>query len=499
MTAKTRKKRSKHTSAASATAPASKSKQSAPNFATNDIERAARFVMKFGDDIRYVHRWKQWVQWNGVRWLRDDCDSILLKAQEMPKQFLREASLIDDSLARKAAARLAGVAGDNTKLKAMVILAQHQEGIAAPPGVFDSNPLLLGVLNGVVDLSTGTLRAGRKEDFITKQAGVKYDPAATCPQWRAFLAYVLDGNDELIAFIQRAVGYSLSGLTVEQALFFLFGGGRNGKSTFTEIVQRLMGDYGQRAPNSLFIADRSGKSAETEAARLSGVRFVIGSELEEGAKFAESRIKDLTGEDTIVARNLYERHVEFRPTHKIWIFGNHKPVVGGTDMGIWRRMKLIPFTVQIPADKVDRDLPKKLLEELPGILNWAIEGFLQWNALGLGASSAVTDATEAYREDEDVLGAFIAECCEDGGEVGLGVLYGIYELWAKAGGIKMPLTRNMLTRKLGERGLKNRSSNGLRYWTNLSLRCPAASAGPSELFAVKSGVSAEQCRNTALS
>ncbi len=242
----------------------------------------------------------------------------------------------------------------------MVNVARYDARIEASPESFDSNPHLIGATNGVVDLGTGTFRSAAKDDCITKQLGVAYDSNATCPIWDRFLLRVLNDDIELVKFIQRAVGYSLSGDVSEQCLFFLYGMGQNGKSTFAELLQLLFGDYGLKTTSGLYTLDRHGKEPETEIARLVGKRFVTGSETEEGAKLAESRVKDMTGGDTMRGRELYCPPFNFKPSHKIWIYGNHRPDVRGNDHGIWRRIRLIPFAVHIPDSEKDGALPEKL-------------------------------------------------------------------------------------------------------------------------------------------
>ncbi len=270
-----------------------------------------------------------------------------------------------------------------------------------------------------------------------------------------------------------ATGYSLTAATEEQALFFLYGTGRNGKSTFTETLQTLLGSYAQHAPAALFVADRHGHEPEKEVARLVGSRLVIGSEIEEGAKFAESRVKDLTGQDTLTGRFLYSSPFDFKPTHKLWIFGNHKPDVRGNDLGIWRRMRLIPFTVQIEKSKIDKRLPSKLVAELPGILNWAIEGCLAWQKRGFHTPNAVKAATDECRDEEDVLGEFIEDRCfvSTMAEIPRWELHSTYLEWAQARGTKVPMKPKAFAKRLRSRiGISERKSGNDRLWIGISLR-----------------------------
>ena len=435
----------------------------------NDSERAERFVELFADELRYVHAWDKWLLWNGFRWVADVDGAIFRKAQELPPLLIEEASLLEDVDERKRAWGQAIRAGDKAKIEAMVGLARHH--MAATPTLFDSDPTLLGVANGVVDLHTGRFRNARREDYIIKQAGTAYDESAKCPLWETFLLRIFDGDTELVSFIQRAIGYSLTGCISEQCLFFLFGTGSNGKSTLAECLQDLFGDYALKTASSLYTLDKHGREPADAIARLVGKRFVTGSETEEGDDLAESRVKDITGGDTLTGRELYHSAFNFKPSHKLWIYGNHRPNVRGNDHGVWRRLKLVPFRVQISESEKDPDLGKKLREELPGILNWAINGCLEWRQVGLRGARAVVEATADYREDEDELGEFITRMCWNEGEVERGTLYRAYIIWADARGNRYLPKQTTFSKRIGERpGITSRKSGAERYWTGISLR-----------------------------
>jgi putative DNA primase/helicase len=225
-----------------------------------------------------------------------------------------------------------------------------------------------------------------------------------------------------------------------------------------------------KATTALYTLDRHASEPLPEIARLVGKRLVTGSETEEGARLAESRVKDITGGDTLTGRELYCPAFNFRPTHKLWIYGNHRPDVRGNDYGIWRRIKLIPFEVQIPDEEKDPELLEKLLQELPGILNWAIKGCLEWHKSGLGIPNAVIDATIEYREEEDEIGEFIAEMCISGGQVERSALHTAYRTWAESRGIKLPMRPKALAKRLRVRpGISEGKSNGHRYWNGIAL------------------------------
>jgi putative DNA primase/helicase len=438
----------------------------------NDSDRAERFAKQFGDDLRYVACWKSWLHWDGFRWIRDINGTVMCKAQEMVSILWLEAGQIKNVTERERAGKLALKAGDAKQLKAMIELAASQPGIAASPNWFDSDPWLLGVKNGVVDLRTGEFRPAKREDYITKQAGTDYVEGAKCPLWEEHLRLVFNRDEALIRFYQRIAGYALTGSTREQKLFFLHGNGRNGKSTTTETHYAFMGDYAQHAPATLFVIDRYGREPQTDIARLHGARFVIGSEIEEGTRLAENRVKELTGQDTLTGRFLYGTPFDFKPTHKLMMFGNHKPDVAGTDLGIWRRMVLIPFPVQIDESQIDRELLKKLLAELPGILNWAIDGCLVWQKDGLQVPATVEQATAEYRVEEDELREFLEEKCVigDSHQIKRSVLHRAYLEWARERGTKVPMRPKAFAKRLRTRqGITEKKSETM-FWKGVTLK-----------------------------
>jgi putative DNA primase/helicase len=287
----------------------------------------------------------------------------------------------------------------------MLARAQAERGVAITHNALEVDPWRLTVMNGTLDLRTGEMGEHRREDLYTRFVPVEYDPVAECREWLVFLNRVLNGNEELIAFLQRAMGYSLTGSTGEQCLFFLHGSGANGKSTFLEILRALLGDYAVQADFATFLENRN-DGPRNDIARLFGARVVTSSEVGEGKKVNESLVKSLTGTDRVAARFLYAEAFEFLPTFKLWLAANHKPVIRGTDTAIWRRIRLVPFTVEIPEGERDPELPNRLRAELPGILAWAVQGCLLWLESGLGVPDQVRAATDAYRRESDILGAF---------------------------------------------------------------------------------------------
>jgi putative DNA primase/helicase len=452
------------------------------SYTPNDSGRAEHFVDKHLESIRYVPAWNCWLIWEEHHWRKDDCGEIKRLAVKHSSDLVKCATLIADHSLRNAALKDAIYSGDEKRINQMLAIAKCDPRIVVRHNQLDADPDLLAVQNGVIDLRTGVFRAGRREDFITKRAGVQYVHGATCPQWQQYLNVVLAENEELISYLQRYVGYTLTGHVKEQCFAFLYGSGKNGKSVFTELLLKLLGEYGQKASASLLVASHNGREPTHEIARLQGARLVVGSETEEGARLAESRVKDLTGGDTLTGRFLYAEAFDFRVCLKLWMFGNHKPEIRGTDDGIWRRVRLIPFTVQIPEASRDPDLSSKLAAELPGILNWALHGVLLWKNGGLGAPSVVTNAGAEYRNEEDTLGDFIREETEavPGARTSLSEMFLAYKAWAELNGMRFPLHKRLLNKRLSERGFVQGRANREKFWEGVSLKSENHQQGSSD-------------------
>jgi putative DNA primase/helicase len=352
----------------------------------------------------------------------------------------------------------------------MVELAKSEPGVPVTPERLDADPWVLNVCNGTLDLRTGHLRPHARADLLTKLAPVTYDPGALCPTWEAFLSRILAGDVALIRFVQKVIGYSLTGSTQEQCLFILYGAGANGKSTLIQTISALLGDYARQTPTESLLVQR-GDGVRNDLARLQGARFVSAVEVEGGRRLAEALVKQLTGGDTITARFLYGEHFEFQPMFKLWLAVNHKPVVQGTDHAIWRRLRLIPFTVTIPAAEQDKRLTEKLRAELPGILRWAVEGCLAWQQEGLAPPTAVKRATGDYRAEMDVIAAFIRDCCvvEPQRQVSTSELYAEYRGWCEQMG-ESAVTQKAFGTALRERGCTPGRTSGGRLWVGIALR-----------------------------
>lgn len=432
-----------------------------------DVGNAMRLVSLHGRDLRYVPEFKKWLVWDGGRWLIDEDGEIMRRAKDTAAAIYVEAKHASEAGEQAIADKLASHAGKSQsvlKLKAMIELAQSEPGIPVRTTELDNNNYLLGVTNGVINLKTGALREPRREDLITKRALVDYDPDAHAPLFLAFLDRIMGGNLALIGFIHRAVGYSLTGLTDEQCLFFLHGSGQNGKSTLLTAIKELLGDYAMQCPAETLMVKQGGGNIPNDIARLRGARMVATSETEDGRRFAETMIKQLTGQDTIAARFLFAEYFEFIPNFKIWLAANHKPVIRGDDYAIWRRIRLIPFAVTIPPEEKDGKLPEKLRAEYPGILAWAVQGCLEWQRQGLNPPPEVLAATEEYKSEMDLIGKWIEECCITAphATAKASALYGNYKRWVEDNG-GFPLSSTKFGLKLGERGYAKEKSGTVIY------------------------------------
>lgn len=401
-----------------------------------DIGNATVFLNSNADDLRYCPEWGKWLIWNGTRWsiCPDDSEAInrgILTIRRMLVDARAANNRNDVDWAIKC--------HDASRIRSMVNLAAKSARVSITSADLDNDSWIINVRNGIVNLRTGELVPHDRLRLCTKIANTTYDPYAICPRWVSFLDWAMNGDSNLVNMLQRIVGYCLTGDVGEQALFFFFGEGQNGKSTFLSTIQSMLGDYVQPAPRGLLESDRN-NDHDTRIAALYRARLVLGSEIEAGKHLAESMIKDLTGGEKIAARRMREDYWYFDPTHKIIITGNHKPKVTGTDFGFWRRMKLIPWTKRVTEAEKDPDLKKKLEEEFPGILNWATMGCVAWKTEGGLRTDLVAAATETYRVEQRDLQRFpeiFTEFCSSNLEFDPRFLtpkrnlWEIYENWSK--------------------------------------------------------------------
>ncbi|MCA3562350.1 MAG: hypothetical protein IOC82_15100 [Aestuariivirga sp.] len=389
----------------------------------SDDALARHFADEQQHRLRFVEPWGRWYIWNGTVWKTDDS----LEALDIARAICRERA------AKCGSERIAAAVLSAKTIAATERLAKTDRRIAATVDQWDACQWTINTPAGVIDLRTGQTSPHEATRYCTKQTAV--GPGGDCPTWDRFLYRVTAGDDQLQAFLQRMAGYALTGDTSAHALFFVYGTGGNGKSVFIDTVASVIGDYAKTAPIETFTAT-NGDRHPTDLAGLRGARLVMAIETEEGRRWAESRIKSLTGGDRISARFMRQDFFEFTPQFKLLIAGNHKPGLRSVDEAIRRRFHLVPFTVTIPPDERDPHLKDKLRAEWPGILAWAVRGCLDWQETGLRPPQAVLDATATYLEAEDAFAAWIEECCEVDSIAweSSSALYGSWRVWAETAG-----------------------------------------------------------------
>lgn len=440
------------------------------SFNRTDMGNAERLIARYGDRLRYCHAMNNWMVWTGKQWKEDKDGQAERLAKDTVRAIYFEAGEEVEEQERKSLGAHAIKSESKARIRDMLILAQSEPGVPLQRDELDANPWLLNCINGTIDLYTGQLRPHNRADLLTKCLVTPYQPDATCPRWLAFLHTIFAGNTAIITFIQRALGYALTGDTSEQCFFLFYGTGQNGKSTLLEVVQGILEDYAQAAEFKAFLA-RDNEGIRNDIARMNGKRMVIAKESDKGRRLAEAMIKSLTGGDTITARFLHQEYFDFRPQFKLFLAANHKPEIKGTDLGIWRRVRLVPFTVTIPEAQKDKDLPRKLREEAAGILAWMIQGCLDWQREGLGLPEVVRSATDSYRAEMDVIARFLSESCQssEGEKVGSSALLKAYEDWCNDNGERYDAKQLRLA--LQERGYQSKRGTGGRYvWHGIALR-----------------------------
>ncbi|MFP6411744.1 phage/plasmid primase, P4 family [Pseudomonas aeruginosa] len=427
---------------------------------------ALSFTRRYHRDWRYVAAWGRWLVWDGQRWRTEDT----LAATDLIRSVCRQTAVRADN--PKIATKLASA----STVGGVERLARADRRHAATTDEWDADPWLLNTPGGVVDLKTGRMRAHDRADRMTKITTAT--PSGDCPTWKQFIDEVTGGDKELQAYLQRMVGYALTGSTQEHALFFLYGTGANGKSVFVNTLATILGDYATNAPMDTFMETRTDRHP-TDMAGLRGARFVAAIETEQGKRWAESKLKNLTGGDKIAARFMRQDFFEFFPQFKLFVAGNHKPAIRNIDEAMKRRLHLIPFTITVPPERRDKNLQHKLLAERDGILAWAVQGCLDWQRHGrLDPPQRVVDATEEYFEAEDALGRWLDErCVRTANAKSLTAeLFSDWKLWADAAG-EFTGSQKRFADLLLNRGLdKWRNGMGLRGFQGIGLKYPPAPA-----------------------
>lgn len=426
-------------------------------YALDDTGNAERFIDSFGEYLRYSYINRCWYFYDGKAWVQDQTGEIKQLADKLVEEMKKELAGIEDSNGAKAFMRHLKKTRDNTGKSNMIKESEHRVSIL--PYEFDRYKDLFNCQNGYVNLREGALHEHKAEKYFTKISNAAYTNESACPLWLEFLDEIFDHDQELIDYLQKAVEYSLTGSTREQCMFVVFGNGRNGKSVFLDIITAIMGNYAANIQPQTIIVKPHYTGTSGDIARLKAARFVTTTELNDGVRLDEGLVKQLTGGDKITARHLYKDEFEYEPEFKLWMATNHKPIIRGRDDGIWRRLHFIPFHVQIPEHKVDKNLRYKLKQELDGILNWAVEGCLKWQREGLQKPKAVEHAGSEYKVEMDIIAMFIEECCEvgEGKRMKAKLLYETYREWAKDNG-QYVMSSTKFGREVAQKFEKQKSS-----------------------------------------
>jgi len=429
------------------------------DFALTDYGNAERLVESHSGRFRYCGG--KWLVYDRTRWSEDRTNEITEAAKATVRDFKQHArSKQEDAWAWRSE--------NAARLSAMVRLASSDPALAIAPEQLDAQPHLLNLQNGTYNLDTKELQKHAPNDQLTKRAGVMYDPTAQCPRWNNFLNEVSEHDEALIGYVKRALGYSLLANTNEQCLFIAVGGGSNGKTTLLETVAGVLGDYAINSDSSTLLTKAYDRTPN-DVARLHGARFVVASETREGRSLDEVLVKQLTGGDLVSARFLYREWFDFQPVCTIWMGVNHLPEIASRDHGIWRRIRVVPFDVKIPANKINKNLKAELIGESSGIFNWLLEGLAEYEAEGLSPPRRVREAIEAYRNDTGPISGFLKEGnvfravnaqCEKG------ALYRCYEDWVGYYA-KDKLTKTSFGKAMKAEGLKEDSRK--RHWIGITI------------------------------
>lgn len=442
-----------------------------------DVGNAERFAAMFKDQVKYCAIYKKWFIWNGKRWEQDDTGKIITYAIECVRNIIHDADLLPEGDKRKSLIQHSLKSESSGKLKALLEIASGMPAITVRSEDLDQNPWLLNCQNGTIDLRTGRLKPHDPKDYITRICAAAYKPDCAIPLWTQLMEKITGGDKEYIRYIQKALGYALTGDISEQAIFILYGTGSNGKSTMLNIFAALLNGYAQSTSSDTFMQKKN-ESVNNDIARLKGARFVSAIEMEEGKRMAESLIKSMTGGDKLVTRFLYGEFFEYVPQFKVFLAVNHKPDIRDTTNSIWRRIKIMEFNNTFTEQERDKNFPTKIMaKELPGILAWAVQGCLDWQQNGINAPDIVEAATRAYKEEMDSFSHFFNECCvvREGARVSNKMLRAKYDEWCAENG-ERGLTQRPFSRKLRERGYDTRNSSptGTAEWHGFTLRGEAA-------------------------
>lgn len=457
--------------------------QEPENYSPSDVGNAERFVFEWRETTRFDAGRGNWMIWNQTHWEPDDIGECRNRMVKVAKRILnvevetyRLASRDpDDWYASQAKKTLKeGLRLHNlSALEAALKLASSSKELATRTSQFDMNPMALNCESGVIDLHTGEVSPHCPEDLHTQYTPVALAaPGTPCPRWTQFLNEIMCGDQELVDYLQRVVGYILTGRMDEQCFFLFYGCGSNGKSTFINTIKHLMGSYGRQVDFKTFMDMNRGDGPRNDLAMLVGKRFVVSPEGKEGVALDEPVVKQFTGGDPMTVRFLNKEFFEYQPVGKIVLATNHRPIVKGMDMGIWRRMRLVPFLASFDETMADPDLGNKLMAEMPAILRWAVDGAQLWQKQRLGIPTAVREATMSYRSAMDVFQTFIDDRCDVSATAkeGSQAMYDAYTNWCASAGIRLPLKQASFNQRLEERGFVRKKTAAQNLWLGVCLK-----------------------------
>ena len=444
----------------------------------DDQGRGLRMRDQFATVLKFNAVDKKWFFFNGSYWQEDIGNQrVELAAERVANSIKKEkpelsfSTKTDEDKAMNEWYRFQK--DSRSHMAKMHMIDEFKKYVIVKHGEFDKEDMLLNTESGYVDLSSGELHDHDIDKKFSHQTVAEYSDNVDAPLWEKFLNQIFNNDEELIHYVQKAIGYSFTGSVDEQCLFILNGRGRNGKSVFSNVVSDVAGNYAKQMNVQTIVAKKNQSgSANSDIARLEGARIVTSSELNEGDRFDESLVKQLTGGDKILARFLYGSEFEYKPKFKIWMATNHLPIIRGTDDGIWRRIKIIPFNIQIPKEKVDKKLEYKLKAEYTGILNWIVQGAIMWQQEGLKDPEAVAKVIETYRAEMDPLDAFLEECCTTGQNYSIKAreMYDAYHEWAKESE-EYKMSLNKFGREMSKKLLRVKKRDGW-YYVGLKLKEP---------------------------
>jgi len=443
----------------------------APGYALSDAGNAEFFADGFAGQVCYRHDTQRWYLFRAPVWRPDRDGEVERLALEAIRERQAQAVAIQDIDLKKRTLSFLLASESTYRVRSVLELARSRPQLARSGQEFDRHPTLLAVHNGVLELTGGLFREGHPDDYLTQCTGTAYDPKATCPRWEQFVGEIFDGDAELVAFVQRAIGYTLTGWTREQCFFFCYGTGRNGKSTLFKVLRALLGDYAHNTAFATFARDRTQASHQEDLMALEGARLVTASESKMIGQLADDMLKTIAGEDPITGSRKFQHERTYQPTFKVWLAANNLPRVNDVTEGFWRKVILLPFHVRFEGARDDKHLGEKLLAELPGILNWALAGCLAYQREGLNPPARCRDAAEAWRADNDPLHDFLKTCQVGANlEVKASALFAAYEQFCQREGVPQVVkSAHAFTPLVQAHGFTREKRKNGRFFVGISL------------------------------